>query len=179
MTISQQTIAEVQSRVNIEEVVTDFITLKRKGQNLWACCPFHHEKTPSFSVAPTKGFYKCFGCGVSGDAITFVMEIEGISFPQAIKYLAKKYGIVIREEENEESHQQQQNEKDSLYILLDIAKEYYTNILWKQVVWENHKLRLRRRAMETELRKGKSSSLNHRAIALPYPSYDVAFKTHK
>ncbi|MCG8339864.1 MAG: DNA primase, partial [Cytophagales bacterium] len=132
MTISQQTIAEVQSRVNIEEVVTDFITLKRKGQNLWACCPFHHEKTPSFSVAPTKGFYKCFGCGVSGDAITFVMEIEGISFPQAIKYLAKKYGIVIREEENEESHQQQQNEKDSLYILLDIAKEYYTNILWKQ-----------------------------------------------
>lgn len=131
MTISQQTIAAVQSRVNIEEVVTDFITLKGKGQNLWACCPFHHEKTPSFSVAPTKGFYKCFGCGVSGDAITFVMEIEGISFPQAMKYLARKYGIVISEEENEESHQQQ-NEKESLYILMDIAQEYYTDILWKQ-----------------------------------------------
>ena len=72
---------------------SDFVSLKRKGQNLWACCPFHNEKTPSFSVNPTKGFYKCFGCGKSGDSITFVMEMEKVGYPEALRYLAKKYAI--------------------------------------------------------------------------------------
>ena len=131
MSISPATLQEVQHCVQIEEVVADFVPLKKKGQNLWACCPFHQEKTPSFSVSPTKGFYKCFGCGAAGDAITFVREIEGVSFVEAVKYLANKYGIAIQETPSEEAAQQQ-HEKDSLYILLNLAKEYYVRSLWEQ-----------------------------------------------
>lgn len=129
--ISPETIQAVQGAASIAEVVGDFITLKKKGQNLWACCPFHHEKTPSFSVSPTKGFYKCFGCDAAGDAITFIREIEGISFVEAVKYLAKKYGIPIQESTAQQEQVQAQHEKDSLYILLKLAKEYYTHTLWQ------------------------------------------------
>lgn len=129
MSISQETIQAVQHRIQIEEVIADFVPLKKKGQNLWACCPFHQENTPSFSVSPAKGFYKCFGCGAAGDAITFVREMEGISFVEAVKYLANKYGIEIQEAEP--FAQQVQHEKDSLYILLNLAKEYYVDALWK------------------------------------------------
>ena len=135
--LSQATIAAVQSSIDIEEVVADFITLKKKGKDLWACCPFHHEKTPSFSVSPAKGFYKCFGCGAAGDAITFLQEIESISFVEAIEYLAKKYGIPIQEAAFDEQYTQQQHEKDSLYILLDLAKQYYVDTLWKTQVGNN------------------------------------------
>lgn len=131
MSISQETIQDVQNSVHIEEVVADFLPLKRKGQNLWACCPFHQERTPSFSVSPTKGFYKCFGCDAAGDAITFVREIEGISFVEAVKYLANKYGIDIQESESHEQQVPQQLEKDSLYILLNFAKAYYVSTLWE------------------------------------------------
>ncbi|MHA7877845.1 MAG: DNA primase [Bacteroidota bacterium] len=130
MSISQETIQAVQHSVQIEEVVADFVSLKKKGQNLWACCPFHQERTPSFSVSPNKGFYKCFGCGTAGDAITFIREIEGISFVEAVKYLANKYGIAIQETETHEQ-QAQQHEKDSLYILLNLAKQYYASTLWE------------------------------------------------
>jgi len=129
VSISQETIQAVQHRIQIEEVIADFVPLKKKGQNLWACCPFHQENTPSFSVSPAKGFYKCFGCGAAGDAITFVREMEGISFVEAVKYLANKYGIEIQEAEP--FAQQVQHEKDSLYILLNLAKEYYVDALWK------------------------------------------------
>jgi len=128
VSITQETIQAVQNSAQIEEVVADFLSLKKKGQNLWACCPFHQEKTPSFSVSPTKGFYKCFGCGAAGDAITFIREIEGISFVEAVKYLANKYGIPIQEADPHEQ-QAQRYKKDSLYILLNLAKEYYINIL--------------------------------------------------
>jgi len=131
MSISPATLQEVQNAVNIEEVIADFVSLKKKGQNLWACCPFHQEKTPSFSVSPAKGFYKCFGCGAAGDAITFVQEIEGVSFVEAVKYLANKYGIEIQESAPDEGQLQHQHEKDSLYILLNLAKEYYVRTLWE------------------------------------------------
>ena len=130
MSISQETIQAVQHSAQIEEVIADFIPLKKKGQNLWACCPFHQESTPSFSVSPTKGFYKCFGCGAAGDAITFIREIEGVSFVEAVKYLANKYGIDIQESATNEQ-QVQQHLKDSLYILLNLAKEYYVSTLWR------------------------------------------------
>lgn len=129
--LSPETIQAVQSAASIEEVVGDFMTLKKKGQNLWACCPFHHEKTPSFSVSPAKGFYKCFGCDAAGDAITFIRAMEGISFVEAVKYLAKKYGIPIQESADNEEQVQAQHEKDSLYILLKLAKEYYVDTLWQ------------------------------------------------
>lgn len=97
MRIPPDIIQQIQLQADIVEVVGDYVALKKQGQNLWACCPFHNEKTPSFSVAPAKGIFKCFGCGKSGDTIKFVMELEGVSYPEALKHLAKKYGIDIPE----------------------------------------------------------------------------------
>ena len=95
--ISPETIQAVQNAANIQEVVEDFLPLKKKGQNLWACCPFHHEKTPSFAVNPSKGFYKCFGCDAAGNAISFVKAIDGVSFVEAVRYLASWPPIRISE----------------------------------------------------------------------------------
>jgi DNA primase len=130
--LSQDTISQIQSRIEIEEVVSDFVSLKRKGQNLWACCPFHHEKSPSFSVSPAKGIYKCFGCGKAGDALQFVMDVEGLSYMEALRYMAKKYGIEIVEEENFTDDQlQKHNERESLFIVLNHAKDHYHENLYK------------------------------------------------
>ncbi len=115
--------------MDIEEVVSDFVSLKRKGQNLWACCPFHDEKTPSFSVAPHKGIYKCFGCGKAGDSISFIQEHDGLSYMEAIKWLAGKYGIEIEETERTDEQIEQQNERESLYIVMGFARDYYQRML--------------------------------------------------
>ena len=115
--------------MDIEEVVSDFVSLKRKGQNLWACCPFHDEKTPSFSVAPHKGIYKCFGCGKAGDTISFIQEHDGLSYMEAIRWLANKYGIEVEEAEQTDEQIEQQNERDSLYIVMGFARDYYQRIL--------------------------------------------------
>ena len=131
MRISDQTISEIQNRMDIQEVVSDYVSLKKKGQNLWACCPFHDEKSPSFSVAPNKGIYKCFGCGKGGDAISFVMEIEGLGYLEALKHLAGKYGIEIEEEEATPEQIREFNEKESLLILLEHAKKYFQQLLWE------------------------------------------------
>ena len=96
-----------------------------------ACCPFHNEKTPSFYVSPAKGIYKCFGCGKAGDSVRFVMDIEGLGYPEALKHLAKKYGIEVAEKEITDEEQQTQNEKESLYIVLEFANKYYQDYLWK------------------------------------------------
>src|SRR5690606_40209520 len=96
MGISRITTEKVRERADIEDVVSDYVPLKKRGQNLWACCPFHNEKSPSFSVTPIKQFYKCFGCGKAGDAIQFIMDIEGIVFNEAVRQLANKYGIEDR-----------------------------------------------------------------------------------
>lgn len=131
MAISRDTIDAVKARMEIDEVVGDYVSLKKKGQNMWACCPFHDEKTPSFSIAPNKGFYKCFGCGVSGDSIDFVMELEGLTYPEAIRHLANKYGIKIDEEERTPEQIVAQNEKESLQIVLKFAQEWYEKTLWE------------------------------------------------
>ncbi|MEX2336788.1 MAG: DNA primase [Fulvivirga sp.] len=127
--INQATIQQVKDAMDIEEVVSDYVNLKRKGQNLWACCPFHDEKTPSFSVAPQKGIYKCFGCGKAGDAISFVEEHDGLNYIEAIRYLAQKYGIEVQEEEQSDEQIQQQNDRDSLFIVLNYAKDYFHDLL--------------------------------------------------
>ena len=93
--ISDTTIAAIKDRMDIEEVVADYVELKRRGGNLWALCPFHSERTPSFSVSPRHGIYKCFGCGKSGDAIGFVREMDGIGYVEALAHLAQKYGIQV------------------------------------------------------------------------------------
>ncbi len=128
--IQDHTIEEIKNRIDIVEVVGDFVSLKRKGQNMWACCPFHNEKSPSFSVSATKGFYKCFGCGQAGDAIDFVMEIEKLNYVETLKFLAKKYGIEVQEEELTDDQVQKQSERESLYIILNAAKDYFSTTLW-------------------------------------------------
>lgn len=130
MRISEQTIRRIKETAAIEEVVGDFVTLKRKGANLWACCPFHNEKTPSFSVSPAKGIYKCFGCGAAGDSVKFVMDIEGLSYPEALRYLAKKYNIEIEEEyAPDEAYEQARTQRESMLILLNFAKNFFKNQL--------------------------------------------------
>jgi len=127
--LSPKTIQEVQDRAEIEEVVGDYVPLKKKGQNMWACCPFHEEKTPSFSVAPNKGIYKCFGCGKAGDSLQFIMDLEGLNFPEAVRQLADKYGIEIEETESSPEQQEAYNERESLYIVLNFATDYFKDLL--------------------------------------------------
>ena len=94
--IPQDTVNKILDSAQIVEVISDFVSLKRRGANFIACCPFHNEKTPSFYVSPSKGIYKCFGCGKSGTAVGFVMEHESMTYVEALKYLAKKYGIEVQ-----------------------------------------------------------------------------------
>lgn len=130
MAISRATTEKVKERADIEEVVSDYVPLKKKGQNLWACCPFHNEKSPSFSVSPAKQIYKCFGCGKAGDPIQFVMDIEGLGFNEAIRHLAQKYGIEVEEEQASSPEDIQAfNERESLYIVLNFAKDFFVKNL--------------------------------------------------
>ena len=129
--IPKELVDQIIHHADIVEVVGDFVSLKRKGQNMWACCPFHHEKSPSFSVAPAKGLYKCFGCGKAGGVVQFIMDIEGTSYVEALKYLAKKYGIEVEEEEKTPEQQLAQNEKDSQFIVSNWAKDHYHKLLQK------------------------------------------------
>lgn len=131
MRISQDTVQQILQAADVTEVVGDYVSLKKRGANMMACCPFHNEKTPSFYVSPSKGIYKCFGCGKAGDSVRFIMDIEGIGYPEALKHLAKKYGIEVAEKEVTSEEQQAQNEKESLYIVLDFASKYYQDQLWK------------------------------------------------
>jgi len=130
MSISRATTDKVKDRMDIEDIVNDYVPLKKRGQNLWACCPFHNEKSPSFSVSPVKQIYKCFGCGKAGDPIQFVMDVEGIGFNEAIRHLAKKYGIEVEEDRAQLPEEiQAYNEKESLYIVLNFAKEFFVKSL--------------------------------------------------
>ena len=129
--IPKSTIDEIFETVKIEEVVGDFVTLKKRGVNLLGLCPFHNEKTPSFTVSPSKGIYKCFGCGEGGNSVSFLMDKEHYSYPEALKYLARKYNIDIIEEEMTEEQVEEANEKDSLYIISNFAKNFFVESLWK------------------------------------------------
>ena len=113
------------SAANIVEVISDYVTLKRKGANYQACCPFHNEKTPSFVVSPSKGLFKCFGCGKAGNAVTFVMEHESITFPEALKVVAKKYGIEIKEREMTEEDIRRNDNRESMFALNSWISDYF------------------------------------------------------
>ncbi len=129
MRIDQQTIDQIKQAAEISEVIGDYVSLKKKGANLWACCPFHGEKSPSFSVSPSKGIYKCFGCSKSGDSVRFIMDIEGLGYLEALKHLAKKYSIDIQESKVTDQQLFEQNQRESLFIILNFAKNYYQNLL--------------------------------------------------
>lgn len=128
--ISRKSIDEVLERVRIEEVVQDFVNLKRRGSNLTGLCPFHHEKTPSFSVSPTRNIYKCFGCGRGGDSVRFVMEHEGYDYPEAIRYLAGKYGVQLEETQQDADTLKAERERETVYKVLDFAQKFYQKQLF-------------------------------------------------
>ena len=127
--IPQDTVNKILDSAQIVDVVSDFVSLKRRGANFIACCPFHNEKTPSFYVSPAKGIYKCFGCGKSGTAVGFVMEHENMTYVEALKYLARKYGIEVKEKEEtpEEIAARQRNE--SLLLVLDYTEQFFQKSL--------------------------------------------------
>ena len=127
--ISQQTIQDIQGRIDILDVVGNFVKLKRRGTNYLGLCPFHNEKTPSFTVSPAKEIYKCFGCGKSGNAIGFVMEHEKLTYPEALKWLANRYNIEIEESETSPEYKEQQQLADSLHILNQFASKYFNTQL--------------------------------------------------
>jgi DNA primase len=129
MRINPETIDRIKQAADIVEVVGDFVSLKKKGANYSACCPFHNEKTPSFNVNPVRQIYKCFGCGAAGDSIKFVMDVDGVGYGEALRYLASKYGIEIQEEQVTDEEALRQNVRESLYIVLNFAKNFYQDQL--------------------------------------------------
>jgi len=128
--IPKETIDQIFETARIEEIVGDFVALKKRGVNYIGNCPFHNEKTPSFTVSPTKGIYKCFGCGKGGNSINFIMEIEHFNYPEALKFVAKKYNIEIEEQEMTSEQLERSNEKDSLFIVSNFANDYFQDMLW-------------------------------------------------
>ena len=124
--ISQKSIQEVQDAAKIEEVVGDFVDLRRRGVNLAGLCPFHHEKTPSFYVSPAKNIFKCFGCARGGTPVHFIMEHENIAFPDAIRYLARKYRIELEETANDSAALQEQQVLESFYLINQYAQEFFS-----------------------------------------------------
>ncbi len=129
--ISQETIQQIQSRIDILDIVGAFVKLKKRGANYLGNCPFHNEKTPSFTVSPTKEIYKCFGCGKSGNSISFLMEHEKYSYVEALRWLANKYNIEIEERETSPEFKALQLTSDSLFIINNFAKDFFINALMK------------------------------------------------
>lgn len=127
--IPQETVSLILDTAKIEDVVGDYVTLKRRGANYVACCPFHNEKTPSFYVSPSKGIYKCFGCGKSGTAVGFVMEEEHCSYVEALRYLAKKYHIEIQEEEESAEEIARRQRSESLLLVSEFAEKFFVSQL--------------------------------------------------
>lgn len=129
--IPREVIERILATAKIEEVVSDYVTLRKRGANLIGLCPFHNEKTGSFTVSPSKGIYKCFGCGVSGNAVGFIMEIEQCSYVDAIKQLGKKYHIEVPEREMTAEEQQRKDDRESMFVVNDFANKWFQQQLWE------------------------------------------------
>lgn len=130
--IDHATIERIIDAAEITNVVSEFVTLRRRGVNLLGLCPFHNEKTPSFTVSPAKGIFKCFGCGKGGNSVNFIMEHEQLTYPEALRWLAKKFHIEIEEKEESEEEKQLKDERESMMIVSDYAKNYFHNYLLKE-----------------------------------------------
>lgn len=128
--IDQETIQRIMDAARIEEVIGEFVSLKKRGANHIGCCPFHNEKTPSFYVSPSKGIFKCFGCGEAGDVVKFLMKHEHYTYPEALRWLADKYHIEIREEEQTEEQKERQSERDALFHVSEFAQKYFADLLF-------------------------------------------------
>ena len=130
--IDRETVDRIYAAANIVDIIGEYVTLKRKGVNYQACCPFHNEKTPSFVVSPSKGVYKCFGCGKGGNAVTFLMEHENITYPEALKMVAKRYGIEVKEKEMTDEEVRRNDDRESMFALNGWAAEYFANYLQRE-----------------------------------------------
>ena len=131
--IDKPTIARIMDSTKIEEVVSEFVTLKKRGINYVGLCPFHNDSHPSFSVSPTRGICHCFTCGKGGNAINFLMELEQMTYPDALRWLAKKYNIEIQEREMTSEEKQRESERESMYIVNEWAAKYFQDILQNDV----------------------------------------------
>lgn len=127
--IPRETINQIIETARIEDVVSEFVTLKKRGSNLIGVCPFHKEKTPSFNVNPARNIFKCFGCGKAGDSVRFIMEHEHYSYPEALRYLAKKYGIKIEEREQTPEELAAQNERERMFNINSFAQDYFSQTM--------------------------------------------------
>ena len=130
MPIPRETVEQILQAAHIEEVVGEFVSLKKRGTNLWGVCPFHNEKTPSFSVNPARNIFKCFGCGKGGDSARFLMEHEHITYPEALRYLAKKNNIQIEERELSPEERMAQTEREKMFNINAFADKYFVDTLW-------------------------------------------------
>ena len=130
--IDRETVDRIYAAANIVDIIGEYVTLKRKGVNYVACCPFHNEKTPSFVVSPSKGLYKCFGCGKGGNAVTFVMDQEATTYAEALKMVAKRYGIEVKEEALTEEEVRRNDDRESMFALNGWAAEYFANYLQRE-----------------------------------------------
>lgn len=130
--IDHVTIERIIDAAEISDVVSDFVTLRKRGVNQLGLCPFHNEKTPSFTVSSAKGIFKCFGCGKGGNSVNFIMEHENLTYPEALKWLAKKYHIDIIEKEETEEQKQQKDDRESMMIVSSYAQKYFTRFLWDE-----------------------------------------------
>ncbi len=130
--IDQATVERIIDASQIVEVVSDFVNLKRRGVNYLGNCPFHNEKTPSFTVSPAKGIFKCFGCGKGGNSVNFIMEHESLSYPEALKFLARKYHIDVVEKEETDEERQQKDDRESMMIVSGFAQKYFSGFLWNE-----------------------------------------------
>ena len=127
--IDQATIDRINDAAQIADVVSDYVTLRRRGVNMIGLCPFHNEKTPSFTVSPAKGIFKCFGCGKGGNSVHFIMEHEQLSYYEALKFLAKKYHIEVKERELSVEEEAAKNDRESMLLVNEYAQKYFSNIL--------------------------------------------------
>ena len=130
MAIPRETVEQILQAARIEEVVGEFVTLKKRGANLIGVCPFHNEKTPSFNVNPARNIFKCFGCGKAGDSAKFLMEHEHFTYPEALRYLAKKYNIKIEEKEQTAEEIMQQSVREKMFNINEFADKYFVDTLW-------------------------------------------------
>lgn len=130
MAIPREIVDRIYDAAKIEEVVGDYVNLKKRGTNMWGLCPFHTEKTPSFSVSPSRNIYKCFGCGKGGHSVSFIMEMEQCSYPEALRLLAKKYHIEIEERELTAEEQQVHDDRESMFVVNDWAFQWFQDQLW-------------------------------------------------
>ena len=129
--ISKDTIRNIIDAARVEDIISDFVTLKKRGANFLGLCPFHNEKTPSFTVSPSKGIYKCFGCGKAGDSVRFLMEHDQMTYPEALRFLANRYNIEIEESTDYTVDKEAESLKEGLYLINDYAARFFENNLWE------------------------------------------------